>query len=94
MNLSIVIPVFNEEKTLLEILNRINILKKHCNLQIIVVDDGSKDKSKEILQNNTELYSESIYLGDNFGKGKAVIEGIKKCSLDYIWSSYVSDIWI
>ena len=46
MNLSIVIPVFNEEKTLLEILNRINNLKKYCNLEIIVVDDGSKDKSK------------------------------------------------
>ena len=84
MNLSIVIPVFNEEKTLLEILNRINDLKKHCNLEIIVVDDGSKDKSKEILQNNNELYSESVYLRDNSGKGKAVIEGIKKCSSDYI----------
>ena len=84
MNLSIVIPVFNEEKTLLEILNRINHLKKYCNLEIIVVDDGSADKSREILQNNTELYSECIYLENNFGKGKAVIEGIKKCTFDYI----------
>ena len=84
MNLSIVIPVFNEEETLLEILNRINVLKKYCDLEIIVVDDGSKDKSKEILQNNSELYSECIYLEKNFGKGKAVIEGIKKCSFNYI----------
>ena len=48
MNLSIVIPVFNEEKTLLEILNRINVLKKYCNLEIIVVDDGSSDQTAEI----------------------------------------------
>ncbi len=84
MNLSVVIPVYNEERTLLEILNKINVLKKYCNLEIIVVDDGSIDKSKEILQDNTELYSDCIYLGNNFGKGKAVIEGIKKSSFDYI----------
>ena len=43
MNLSIVIPVFNEEKTLLEILNKINQLKKYCNIEIIVINDGSSE---------------------------------------------------
>jgi glycosyltransferase involved in cell wall biosynthesis len=84
MNLSIVIPVFNEEKTLLEILNRINQLKKYCNIEIIVINDGSSDKSEEILKDNSELYSQLVNFKDNFGKGKAVIEGIKQCSSDYI----------
>ena len=84
MNLSIVIPVFNEEKTLLEILNRINQLKKYCNIEIIVINDGSSDKSEEILKDNSELYSQLVNFKENFGKGKAVIEGIKQCSSDYI----------
>jgi len=84
MNLSIVIPVFNEEKTLLEILNKINQLKKYCNIEIIVINDGSSDKSEEILKDNSELYSQLVNFKENFGKGKAVIEGIKQCSSDYI----------
>ena len=41
MNLSIVIPVFNEETTILEILRRVNALKKICQIEVIVINDGS-----------------------------------------------------
>ena len=51
MNLSIVIPVFNEEKTILELLNRVNILKDLCNLEIVVINDGSTDNTKDIIEN-------------------------------------------
>ena len=34
---SIIVPVYNEEKTILEILERINMLEKYCNLEIIIV---------------------------------------------------------
>ena len=84
MKLSIIIPVFNEETTILEILNRVNILKKNCQLEVIVINDGSNDNSKKIIENNSQFYSKFIDLEKNSGKGKAVIEGIKNCTSDYI----------
>ena len=83
-SLSIIIPVFNEEKTLLSILEKLEILKSKCKLEIIIVNDGSKDNSKEIIESNKNLYSNAIHLKYNSGKGKAVIEGIKNCTHDYI----------
>ena len=50
INLSIIIPIYNEERTLLEVLNRINLLKEFCNLEIIVVNDGSTDNSINIIE--------------------------------------------
>ena len=84
INLSIVVPIFNEEKTVLKILTKIRELNKICDLDIIVVDDCSTDNSRNILKENKSLYSKSIFLDKNQGKGKAVIEGIKNSNGDYI----------
>jgi len=83
-SLSIIIPVYNEEKTLLNLLNKVKKLDTVCELEVIIVNDGSSDGSKEIINNNENLYSKAIHLKKNSGKGKAVIEGIKNCNLDYI----------
>ncbi len=83
-SLSIIIPVYNEEKTLLNVLNKVKELDTICELEVIIVNDGSSDGSKEIIDNNKSLFSKAIHLKKNSGKGKAVIEGIKNCKLDYI----------
>ena len=77
-SLSIIVPVYNEEKTLLIILKKIEIIKKFCDLEIIIINDGSRDNSKNIIEENKNLYTKAIHLDKNLGKGKAVIEGIKK----------------
>jgi glycosyltransferase involved in cell wall biosynthesis len=84
INLSIIIPVFNEEKTLLEILKKTNQLSDVCEIEIIVIDDCSTDNSINIIKDNKYLYSKSIFLEKNFGKGKVVIEGLKHTSGEYI----------
>ena len=83
-SLTLIIPVYNEEKTLLEVLKKIRILEKSCELEIIIINDGSKDNSKKILDDNKKLYTKIIHLEKNSGKGKAVIEGIKKSTKEYI----------
>tara|TARA_X000000950_G_scaffold222651_1_gene268220 strand:- start:184 stop:894 length:711 start_codon:yes stop_codon:yes gene_type:complete len=83
-SLSIIIPVFNEENTLLLLLKKINVLQDACDLEIILVNDGSSDDSKNIINSNKNLYTKAIHLNENSGKGKAVIEGIKNCTKDYI----------
>lgn len=87
MKLSIIIPVFNEEKTILEVLQRVNSLKmSSVKKEIIIVDDGSSDRTVanikyQILKiKNIKLIKHFI----NQGKGRAVITGIKHATGDYI----------
>ena len=84
ISLSIIIPVYNEEKTILKILKKIDVLKKYSELEIIVINDGSTDKTLEILIENKNLYTKLIEIKKNSGKGKAVIEGLKKVKSDYV----------
>lgn len=81
MKLPIIIPVFNELKTIEEVIDRVKAtnLGDEIVKEIIVVDDRSTDKTREILK---ELASEDkmkIFTHKkNSGKGTAVRTGIKK----------------
>ena len=77
MKLSIVIPCFNEEKTISEIIGRI-IDKVNLDKEIIVVDDCSTDRTRSILQNELKNKIDKLILNDqNYGKGYSLKEGIK-----------------
>ena len=52
--------------------------------EIIVVDDGSKDDSVELLEANPSLYTHLVALNVNGGKGAAVISGLRMASGDYV----------
>ena len=85
MVISIIIPAFNEEKTIIEILKRVNRqTNKGIELEIIVIDDSSTDSTKELLISNSDLYTKFISLEKNLGKGGAVKEGLKIASGTYI----------
>ena len=77
MKLSIVIPCFNEEKTISEIIDKI-INKVNLDKEIIVVDDFSTDRTRSILQNELKNKIDKLILNDqNYGKGYSLKEGIK-----------------
>lgn len=87
MKLSIIIPVFNEEKTVDLILEKVYKVKiKNIEKQIIVINDGSTDDTekivKEIIRNKKEI--RLISHKKNQGKGSAVKTGIKMATGDYI----------
>ena len=75
MILSIIVPVYNEERTIINDLEKIknNSSKEY---EVIVVDDGSTDKTKELLKNNNHLYDKIITNESNKGKGYSVKKGI------------------
>jgi len=85
MKLSIIIPVFNEEKTIAEILERVVNLKiANVDKEIIVVDDGSTDSSKFKVQ-SSKLPRVKLFIHEkNLGKGATVRTGIEKTTGDYI----------
>ena len=85
IKVSIIIPVYNEEKTIIDILKKVNHQKiNSISMEIIVINDGSKDCSLELLKNNPKLYTKLINLEKNKGKGAAVREGLKSAVGDYI----------
>lgn len=83
--LSIIIPVYNEAPTLREIVERVKSVEvPDMDKEIVVVDDGSTDGSREILK---EMEGEEItvlYHQRNRGKGAAVRTGLSACTGDYI----------
>jgi dolichol-phosphate mannosyltransferase len=84
--LSIIIPVFNEGKTILEMLVRVGRIKlSRIEKQIIVVNDGSTDETKnEVLNFAAKLNIKFINHERNQGKGAAVRTGIENATGDYI----------
>lgn len=84
--LTIIVPVYNEEKTILEILKQLNLIKSEgITYEIIIVNDCSTDKTLEILETSAaDLYDILITNPKNIGKGGSVKEGLKRSTGDYI----------
>ncbi|OGH41792.1 MAG: glycosyl transferase [Candidatus Levybacteria bacterium RIFCSPLOWO2_02_FULL_36_8b] len=87
MKLSIIIPVFNEEKTISEMLRKVNEIKiSGVEKQVIVINDGSTDATASTIQNSKLKIQNFEYTehSKNQGKGAAVRTGIKNATGDYI----------
>ena len=87
MKISIIVPVYNEEKTVREVLSRLQkIGKQNFSYEIIVVDDGSIDASveeiKKAISKATNI--KLVQHKENKGKGMAVRTGIKHATGDYV----------
>lgn len=87
VKISILIPVYNEERTIEELLCRVRHapLPEHCTKEVIVVDDGSRDGTAAILRKFIE--SESICvlrLEHNHGKGAAIRKGLTAATGDIV----------
>ena len=92
-SLSIVFPIFNEEKRIgimIEDINDFNEKNKKLNLQYIFVNDGSNDNTQKILKgfisNNKKKEIEYLLIDLDFnqGKGKALKEGIKFANKNWV----------
>lgn len=83
MKLSIIVPVYNEEKTILEVISNLNkLVIPAVSKEVIVVDDGSTDTTTEKLKKVKT--AKVIFHKKNSGKGSAVKTGIKNATGDYI----------
>ena len=85
MLLSIVIPVYNEKNTVLDIISKIDSLTSKLNRELIIVDDGSTDGTRDILK-TLEKRSDVklIFKEQNSGKGDSLKVGFKNSKGDYV----------
>lgn len=84
MEISVLIPVYNEQNTISNIIQK--VLSLETEKEIIVIDDGSTDNTPEIIR---RLLSENrkikaIFHEKNKGKGAAIRTGLKEATGDYI----------
>ena len=84
MKLSIIIPCYNEQSTIKEIVQKIN-LQTNINKEIIIIDDHSSDRTREILEKEVRNEVNQIIFNDkNYGKGYSIRKGIENASGDCI----------
>ncbi len=78
MKISIIIPCFNEEKTLSQIVEKVMLFNSY-DKEIIIVDDCSNDNTPSIINDLVTKYDEikSIRHERNFGKGEGIKSGVK-----------------
>lgn len=81
---SVIIPVYNAEKTIERCLNSL-LIQQREDVEIIVIDDGSKDRSREIIQLYAEKHTGIILISqDNSGVSTTRNRGIEKARGIYI----------
>jgi glycosyltransferase involved in cell wall biosynthesis len=85
ITVSVIIPAYNEEQTIIRVLEKIAAQKiESIALEVIVVDDGSQDRTKELLCARPDLYTRFIARGANGGKGAAVKDGLTAATGTYV----------
>lgn len=85
ISLSILVPAYDEQDTIIELLEQVRGIRlDHVNIEVIVIDDGSRDQTVPLLLARPDLYSKLVRQSRNGGKGAAVRAGLKQAAGDYI----------
>ena len=90
--LSVIVPCYNEEKNISKFYNKLKEDLKDIDLELIFVNDGSKDKTQEELDKilkHKEFKIKVIHFSRNFGKESAMLAGLENVRKD---SEYISII--
>ncbi|MGZ5022168.1 MAG: glycosyltransferase family 2 protein [Chthoniobacterales bacterium] len=84
MKLSVIIPCYNEKATVVSLVRAVRA-SSVSDLEIIVIDDGSTDGTRELLENEVRSLADKILFHEhNRGKGAAVRTGIADATGDYV----------
>ena len=82
MKLTIIIPVYNEESTVEELIRRVQ--STPYEKEIIIVDDGSIDSTKKILQQINQPNIKTLCHQENYGKGRAIRTALPEATGDIV----------
>lgn len=82
---SVIIPVYNEDGTILTVLEKVAAQRVDgVAFEIIVIDDGSRDATAAVVASRPDLYTRFIRRAGNGGKGAAVKDGLDAATGDFI----------
>jgi len=85
ITLSVLIPAYNEEGTIKQVLTAVSSQRvPGVSLEVIVVNDCSTDRTADVITGCAGLYRHFVNLPRNGGKGAAVIAGLRAATGDYV----------
>lgn len=86
MKLSIIVPCYNESQNIPLILEKFASVIKKDGVEVILVDNGSKDNSKEVLNELIPKYTFArvVSLKENHGYGYGIISGLKQAKGEFL----------
>ena len=84
MKLSVIIPAYNEESTIGEVIDKVLKVELPLNREVIIVDDGSTDHTIDILEQRREDVQIVHFSRINFGKGAAIRIGLTYVTGDIV----------
>jgi glycosyltransferase involved in cell wall biosynthesis len=82
--LSVIVPTYNERNTIAEIVRRMRAVKLPVAREIIIVDDGSFDGTRDVLKQLDDSTVRVVYHAQNRGKGAAVRTGLGYATGDVV----------
>lgn len=82
--LSVIVPAFNERNTIVEIVRRMRAVELPMAREIIVVDDGSNDGTRDVLKQLDDSTLRVVYHPENRGKGAAIRTGLEYVTGDLV----------
>ena len=82
--LSVIVPVYNERNTVVEILRRMRAVDIPLDLEIVVVDDGSTDGTQAVLGQLADSTVRVVHHSRNLGKGAAIRTGLGHVTGDLV----------
>jgi glycosyltransferase involved in cell wall biosynthesis len=82
--LSVIVPVFNERNTVAEIVRRMRSVDLPVEREIVVVDDGSDDGTRDVLTQLADSTVRIVKHGENRGKGAAIRTGLENSTGDAV----------
>jgi glycosyltransferase involved in cell wall biosynthesis len=96
--LSIIIPCYNESANLPTLAQKcVELLKSNSDVEIILVDNGSKDDSKSILSNliniNSDVNLKTVHVETNIGYGFGILSGLIILQIQKLWMSKLNGLY-
>ena len=84
MKLSIIVPVYNEVNTIARVIEDLTVVALTCEREIIVVDDGSTDGTRELLSSLKNSLVKVFFHENNMGKTAGINTGLKNFTGDIV----------
>ncbi len=96
MKVSIIVPCYNEEENVTALVERFSAFADEYEIELILVDNGSKDKTRELIVKNIEKYSfvHFAVVDQNIGYGNGILKGLQMATgqlLGWIHADLQSD---
>lgn len=82
--LSVIVPVYDERNTVVEIVRRMRAVDLPVDLEIVIVDDGSTDGTRDVLRQLADSTVRVVLHERNQGKGAAIRTGLEKVTGDLV----------